>query len=470
MKTLNILFLSLLLALPFGNATAEDAPVNYTRAEIDQMLAPIALYPDTVLSHILIAATYPLEVVQAERWVKANPGLEGEAAVNAVENRNWDPSVKALVAFPSVLERMVEDLDWTQRLGEAFMAQEGDVVEAVQGLRARAYAAGNLETNDQVRVVREREIIYVEPAKPNVIFVPYYDTRMVYGPWWWSAYPPVYWYHPPGFYAGLTYYWGPGYRISPSYFYFSSFHWSRRQVVVVNNYYYRDRPRSHFRSGRDVARYDGSRRWAHNPRHRRGVSYNSPTLSQQYNLSGRYGRLADRIPQQRGDRRQWAADRRDSTQFSRDRRQVRQAEAAQSQREAPRFQRREAPSAQRQAAPQVQQRETPQVYRQAREAPRFQRREAPTVQRQAPQVQQRETPQVSRQAREVPRFQRREAPTVQRQAPQVQQRQAPQVQQRETPQVYRQAPRVQAPTPQVQRPTPPQRPQRDRRPITEEER
>ena len=454
MKTLNILVLSLMLALPLGQATAEEAPASYTRAEIDQMLAPIALYPDTVLSHILIAATYPLEVVQAERWVKANPGLQGEAAVNAVENRNWDPSVKALVAFPSVLERMVEDLEWTQQLGEAFMAQEGDVIEAVQGLRSRAYAAGNLETNEQVRVVREREIIYVEPAKPNIIYVPYYDTRVVYGTWWWSAYPPVYWYHPPGFHFGHTYHWGTGYRIAPSYFYFSSFHWSRRQIVVVNNYYYRDRPRSNFHSGRDVARYDGSRQWVHNPRHRRGVTYNSPALSQQYNQSGRYGRLEDDIPQQRLTQRQWAAERRDSTQFSGDRQQVRQPRQDW-QREGTRSQPRVERDSTAQSQPRTQ-----------LEAPRFQQREAPTMQqRETPQVYRQTAPQVQRQAqREAPRFQQRETPQVYRQT-------APQVQQRETPQVYRQtAPQVQRQAPQVQRPTPQQRPQSDRRPVTEEER
>ncbi len=445
MKTLNVLVLSLLLAAPFGQAAAEDVPASYTRAELDQMLAPIALYPDTVLSHILIAATYPLEVVQAERWVKANPGLQGEAAVNAVEDRNWDPSVKALVAFPTVLERMVEDLDWTQRLGEAFMTQEGQVIEAVQGLRGRAYTAGNLQTNERVRVVREREVIYVEPAKPNVIFVPYYDTRVVYGPWWWNSYPPVYWYHPPGFTVGLTYHWGTGYRIVPSYFYFSSFHWTRRQVIVVNNHYYHNRPRTAFHSGRDVVRYDGSRRWEHNPRHRRGVSYNSPTLSQQYDLSGRYGRIADSIPRQRSTQRQWASERRSDTQFSSPRAQL--DTQVRAQRQAPGFQRHDTTSVER---PELQvRREAPRVQRQApqvqRERPQFQHREAPQVQRERPQLQHREAPQVYR---ERPQFQHREAPTVQHQAPLVQ----------------RQAPTVQRPATQAQRP------QIQRRPATEDER
>src|SRR5690606_9466242 len=110
------------------NGAAADSG-DFTAAELDQMLAPVALYPDTVLSHVLIASTYPLEVVQADRWTRENPGLETEAAVAAVENQDWDPSVKALVAFPQVLDRMSADLAWTQRLGDAFLADEGAVMD-----------------------------------------------------------------------------------------------------------------------------------------------------------------------------------------------------------------------------------------------------------------------------------------------------------------------------------------------------
>jgi hypothetical protein len=194
-KRLVPLTLALLLIPPVW-AQDDDAPA-FSPAELDQMLAPVALYPDVLLSQILIAATYPLEVVQAARWSRRNPGLDADAAVNAVAEEDWDPSVKALVAFPRLLEQMSEDLDWTMRLGEAYLYQESDVVGAIQALRDRAYAAGHLETTDEVRVYREREVIYIEPARPRVVYVPWYEPTVVYGTWWWPAHPPVYWAPPP---------------------------------------------------------------------------------------------------------------------------------------------------------------------------------------------------------------------------------------------------------------------------------
>ena len=142
--------LAVLLTLPA--AVAQNRPA-FSPEELDQMLAPIALYPDSLLSQILMAATYPLEVVQAARWSRANSQLKGQDAVRAVEPMDWDPSVKSLVAFPQILHRMDEQLDWTQRLGEAFLEQEPHVMDAIQGLRQRAERAGNLRSNEQMRVI-----------------------------------------------------------------------------------------------------------------------------------------------------------------------------------------------------------------------------------------------------------------------------------------------------------------------------
>ena len=266
------LVLALSLALPVPLAAQQEA--HFSQAELDQMLAPIALYPDTLLSHILIASTYPLEVVQAARWSRDHPGLEGETAVAAVEGQDWDPSVKALVAFPQVLARMNDDLEWTQRLGDAFLLQESQVADSIQDLRARAYDAGNLDSLEHAHVHREPGSIIIEPASSHVVYVPYYDTRVIYGGWWWPAYPPIYWAYPhgyPAFYYGTTWFsWGPAIRISP-FFFFSSFHWPYRHVVVVHHHRH---PRHHrFHSGRDVARHDGARKWRHDPKHRRGVAY-----------------------------------------------------------------------------------------------------------------------------------------------------------------------------------------------------
>jgi hypothetical protein len=171
----------LALTLTAPAAFAQDR-VPFRQEELDQMLAPIALYPDSLLSQILMAATYPLEVVQASRWSRANAGTKGQDAVRAVESKDWDPSVKSLTAFPQILTMMDEKIEWTERLGEAFLAQQSDVMDSVQGLRRRAEAAGNLQSSDQMRVAREGEYITLHQPGPEIVYVPYYNPLVVYGP------------------------------------------------------------------------------------------------------------------------------------------------------------------------------------------------------------------------------------------------------------------------------------------------
>ncbi len=145
-----------------------------------------------------MAATYPLEVVQAARWVEANPNLKGEQLAFALEQKYWDPSVKSLVNFPSVLAMMNDKLEWTQNIGDAFLGQKDQVMATIQDLRARAQAQGTLKTpNEQVVQVKEKTIV-IESASPEVIYVPVYNPTVVYGPWWYPAYPPYY-YYPPGY-------------------------------------------------------------------------------------------------------------------------------------------------------------------------------------------------------------------------------------------------------------------------------
>ncbi len=302
---------------------------GFSQAQLDQMLAPVALYPDTVLSHVLIAATYPLEVVQAARWSRNHPELRGELAVDAVVGRDWDPSVMALVAFPDLLARMDADLDWTQMLGDAFLVQEEQVLDSIQRLRAQAHQSGHLGSNEHVQVVREREVIYIEPARRQVIYLPYYDPWVVYGSWRWSSYPPVYWRHPPRHRASVAFYWGPAYHVAPTFF-FSSFHWSRRQLVVVHHHHHYYRPHhyrrpaatvvhQHFYSGRDLARHNSARRWTHEPTHRRGVAYRHGT-SERHRQAGSVSRssttgsrpTAAREASPRAQQREWAQSRRDS--------------------------------------------------------------------------------------------------------------------------------------------------------------
>jgi hypothetical protein len=323
MKTLTTLILSFFLVLSAGCSVTGQARAAddgyFSQAELDSMLAPVALYPDSVLSHVLIAATYPLEVIQAARWSREHPGLRGEDAVAAVEYQDWDASVKALVAFPDLLQRMDEDLQWTQDLGDAFLVQEADVIASIQYLRSEAYSQGHLRSNDRVKVVREREYIYIEPARTRVVYVPYYDPRVIYTNWRWSSYRPHYWHHPVGYSVGVSFHWGHAYHIRPS-FYFSSFHWPTRKVVVVNHHhhYYNGH---RFHSGRDVARFSEARHWRHDPTHRRGVSYRGQVAQTRFvdnarPASARVERSSARAVA-RSDKREWAAQRRSSTDFDR---------------------------------------------------------------------------------------------------------------------------------------------------------
>src|SRR5258708_3917326 len=167
---------------------AQAQPARFKPEEIEALVAPVALYPDSVLAQVLMASTYPLEIVHAARWVKANPNVKGDAAVKAVEGQSWDVSVKSLVAFPQVLEPMNDKLDWTQKLGDAFLAQESDVLAAVQRLRARAQKSGNLKSNEQQKVISEPApaggqaaptIVRLEPANPEVIYLPALQPALV---------------------------------------------------------------------------------------------------------------------------------------------------------------------------------------------------------------------------------------------------------------------------------------------------
>jgi hypothetical protein len=179
--------------LLLASAQAQAVPPRvYSQAELDALLAPIALHPDGLVSQILIAATYPEEVAAAARWSRANPHLKGDDAVRAAQYEPWDPSVKALVAFPELLASMDESPQWLHDLGQAFLVQEPHVMDTVQALRRRAHAAGYLANSDQYAVYQHGEAIVVQP-RTHIVYVRYYDPYIVYGPWWWPHYRPVFW-------------------------------------------------------------------------------------------------------------------------------------------------------------------------------------------------------------------------------------------------------------------------------------
>ncbi|MCP4257009.1 MAG: DUF3300 domain-containing protein [Planctomycetes bacterium] len=189
--------------------SALESSEKYSREELSQMLAPIALYPDALLSQVLMASTYPIEVIEADRWVRKDPDLKGEALDTALLDKDWDPSVKAICHFPSILALMSERITETTNLGNAFLAQEAEVMDMVQEMRAKAYEQGNLTTTSKQKVIVEKETIIIEPADPRVIYVPYYDPFYIYGPWWYPAYPPYYW-GPPGVRIGIGVSYWPG--------------------------------------------------------------------------------------------------------------------------------------------------------------------------------------------------------------------------------------------------------------------
>ena len=254
----------------------EQQELLLSEAELAQTLAPIALYPDTLLTHILIASTYPIEVIEAERWLNKHSTLTIEQVHNNSATKDWDASIKALLAFPQVMAKLSEDLTWMQKLGDAFLQDEARVLASIQTLRQQAEQAGSLANMDNVRVIKEQQVIIIEPAQPEIIYVPYYDTRVVYGRWHWSHYPPVYW-HNPHYYTAHHghFYWGTGIHIS-SHFFFSAFHWHNRHVVV--NHY--NRHGYHPRNKIVISHH--AKRWSHQPQHRRGVAYSSGQLKQKY--------------------------------------------------------------------------------------------------------------------------------------------------------------------------------------------
>ena len=202
-------FLILQLALPpwaMARSSGTSAATTFSHAELDQMLAPIALYPDSLIGQILVAATYPEQVVEADQWVRLNANLQGEELNSALDGKDWDLSVKALVPFPQVLSMMSDKMEWTGQMGDAFMAQQSDVLDTIQSLRDRAYTQGNLRSTQQQRVVVSGDDIEITPVDPQLIYVPAYDPNVIYGTWWDPAYPP---------YAYSPYY--PDYIFDPYY-------------------------------------------------------------------------------------------------------------------------------------------------------------------------------------------------------------------------------------------------------------
>jgi len=275
-------FMIFLLITPLGampQDTGESVPsANFTKEELDQMLAPVALYPDSLLSQILMASTYPIEVVEADRWIKQNPNLTGDQLDEALKYKDWDVSVKSLCHFPTVLSAMNQNLDETTRLGNAFLNQQQDVMDTVQELRAKAQAQGNLNTTAQQRIIVQQGVTEIVPADPQVIYVPAYDPAVVYGSWWYPGYPPYVWYPEAAVIGGIISF-GVGFFVGAAVGSWSGFDWGHHDVNI-------DIHRTTVFNNINIHNVQGGwQRWGHNPEHRRGVAYWNNATSQRFGRS-----------------------------------------------------------------------------------------------------------------------------------------------------------------------------------------
>jgi Protein of unknown function (DUF3300) len=288
MKKLMALFARTLLAslLCLTQAAVQAGDASFSEAELDQMLAPIALYPDSLLAQILMATTYPADVAEAVIWSKDNPDQDGDAAVDAVQEKSWDPSVMSLVAFPQVLAMMGEQPDWVQNVGDAFLADSDGVMDTVQKLRLKAKEAGNLETTEQQKVIVEQApsstetVIIIEPADPQIVYVPAYNPTIIYGTWWWPRYTP--WYYQPigyGFGSAVVRGIGFGIGIGITNALWGGCHWGRGHGSVdinVNRYNNINVNRNKI----DVNKKTTN--WNHNSSNRRGVPYRDEKSRKQF--------------------------------------------------------------------------------------------------------------------------------------------------------------------------------------------
>lgn len=256
---------------------------TFSNQQLDQMLAPVALYPDALLSQVLMASTYPGNVADAAAWSAAHPKIQGDDAVKQVANTAWDPSVQSLVAFPQVLAQMKQQPEWVQNMGDAFLAQPDDVMASVQRLRAQAQKAGNLKTTEQQKVVVQQApassstpnttVIQIEPANPEVVYVPSYNPQVVYGTWAYPSYPPYYWPPPPGYAypvasglaAGIAF----GVGIAAVNCMWGGFNWGHGDVDINVNRYNNINNVNNRISGNG----NGRQNWNHNPSNRRGTPY-----------------------------------------------------------------------------------------------------------------------------------------------------------------------------------------------------
>jgi hypothetical protein len=285
----------------------EEAAATIPPDQLDSLVAPIALYPDPMLSQTLVASTYPLEIIQLQQWLAQQKDLKDKALVDAVKKQDWDPSIQAMAALPEVVKQLAENVKWTTDLGNAFLAQQSDVMDAVQRMRAKAKNAGNLKSSEQqkveTKVVESKQVIVIEQASPEVVYVPSYNPTVVYGA---PAYPyPPIAYPPPGYYAaGMAISFGIGVAMGAAWGggwgYNSGWGGNNNVTINNNNNFVNNSNRTN-----NVSNRSGNSNWQHNPQHRGGTPYSNRSTANKYGGTARGDSMAsrqDRARQNQGQR------------------------------------------------------------------------------------------------------------------------------------------------------------------------
>jgi len=271
-----------------AQTTAHGSSAQLLKPEqLEALVAPIALYPDELLANVLAASTYPLEVVQADRWLKERKNLKGDALKAEVDKQSWDDSVKALAPTADVLTMMSDKLDWSKNLGDAVLAQQADVMDAIQRLRTKAYDNKKLATTKQqkvsVQTQESKQVVVIEQADPNTVYVPYYDPATVYGAWPYEAYPPYYFGYPSYIGAGVIaagLAFGAGWAIRRwGNYWGGGANWGNRNLYV-----------NHYNKINNIGN-----NWQHNPSHRQGVRYNNANVQQRFGNNNLRAGAADRM-------------------------------------------------------------------------------------------------------------------------------------------------------------------------------
>ena len=279
-----------------GTGAASKIPND----QLDSLVAPIALYPDPLLAQVLVASTYPLEIVQLQQWLEKNKNLKDKALADAVQKQPWDPSIQAMAAFPDVVKLLMDNVQWTTDLGNAFLAQQSDVMDAVQRMRMKAKDTGNLKSTEQqkveTKVVESKQVIVIEPAKPEVVYVPSYDPVVVYGapPY---PYPPMV--YPPGYaVAGMALSFGVGMMMGAAWGggWCCNAGWGGNNNININNNnnFVRNSNRQTGNRPSQQPGRGGSSNWKHNPQHRGGAPYRDRGTADRFGGTARGDSLANR--------------------------------------------------------------------------------------------------------------------------------------------------------------------------------